>query len=436
MTPARRATIRETAPWSARRGAPRDGVAAAAALALLVALSVGPRRARADVVIDWNEAALRTTAAAAFDPPLEARNLAILHAAIFDAVNAITGEFQPYATTARPVAGASPQAAAAAAAHRVLVQLYPAQKAELDLVYARSLAALPEGGERTAGVALGEKVAEEILARRAADGADHARRPSSATAAGTTAWVPTPPAFLPALDPGWGAVRPFVLERGSQFRPAPPPPPDSAEQARDFAEIKAIGAARSTTRTGAQTDLARLWVATGAQNWNPLVRQVAAARHLTVSQSARVFALVNMAGADAFIAAWDAKFTFNQWRPVTAIRAAARDGAAEDADWTPALTTPPFPDYIAGHTTYGGAAERVLERLFGPRPGVTLRLRSATAPGVVKSYDTFAGVSQGIVDARVWGGIHWRTSCVRGRAVGQRVGDHVADHALRPRPLR
>ncbi|HET6148676.1 MAG TPA: hypothetical protein VFH68_14165 [Polyangia bacterium] len=432
MTPDGPAMIRETTCRRARR------VAVTAALTLLVALAtVDPRRARADVVLDWNEVALRITAAAAFDPPLEARNLAILHLAIFDAVNAISGECEPYLTRSRAVAGAAPQAAAAAAAHRVLVRLYPGQQAQADLVYARSLAALPEGDRRSAGVALGEKVAQEILALRAADGAEQARLPSVAAEAGATAWVPTPPGFLSPLDPGWGAVRPFALERGSQFRPAPPPGPDSAEQARDFAEIKEIGAAGSAARTDAQTDLARLWIATGAQNWNPLLRQVAVARRLTVSQNARVFALVNLAGADAFIAAWDAKFTWNQWRPVTAIRAAAaRDGAAGDAEWTPALTTPPFPDYIAGHTTYGGAAERVLERLFGRRPGITLRLRSATAPGVVRSYDSFAGISEGIVDARVWGGIHWRTSCVRGRAVGQRIGDYVADHALRPRDPR
>jgi hypothetical protein len=138
---------------------------------------------------------------------------------------------------------------------------------------------------------------------------------------------------------------------------------------------------------------------------------------------------VNLAGADAFIAAWDAKFTWTEQRPVTAIRASARDDA--ERSWTPLLTTPPFPDYIAGHTTYAGAVERVLERLV-PRPG-RLQLRSATAPGVVKGYDSFAAISADVVDARVWGGIHWRTSCVEGRRVGQRVGDYVIDHALVPR---
>jgi hypothetical protein len=410
-------------------------------------LTATPRIVHADVVLDWNEVALRTTAAAAFDPPLEARNLAIVHAVIFDAVNAITGEHQPYSTTIKPGSGVLPQAAAAAAAaaHRVLMRLYPGQQAELDVAYARSLASLPAGREQGAGITLGEEVAEGLLALRASDGAAPAAAaspsssPSSRATAGSTAWVPTPPGFLRALDPGWGTVTPFVLQRGSQFRPEPPPAPGSGDYSRDFLEIKEIGSARSPTRSQAQTDVARMWIATGPQNWNPIARQVAIARRLPLSQNARVFALLNLAGADAFIAAWDAKYTWNQWRPVTAIRAApgVRDGGiAGDPVWTPLLTTPPFPDYIAGHTTYGGAAERVLERLFGRRPGIALQLRSATGGGVVKSYDTFARISEDIVDARVWGGIHWRTSCVRGRTVGQHVGDYIVDHALLPKPLR
>ena len=394
------------------------------------------------MVLDWNEVALRTTAAAVFDPPLEARNLAIVHVAIFDAVNAITGEDEPYGTTRKAGPGVLPPAAAAAAAHRVLVRLYPAQQADLDVAYTRSLASLSGGSEQRAGVALGEKVAEGVLALRASDGAGPAATtspPSSSATTGSTAWVPTPPGFLAALDPGWGMVTPFVLHSGAQFRPDPPPAPGSEEYSRDFMEIKEIGSAGSTSRSQAQTDVARMWIATGPQNWNPIARQVAIARRLSLSKNARVFALLSLAGADAFIAAWDAKFTWNQWRPVTAIRSAsgARPGGSTgDSAWTPLLTTPPFPDYIAGHTTYGGAAERVLEHLFGRRPGIALQLRSATGRGVVKSYDTFAQISEDIVDARVWGGIHWRTSCLRGRAVGQQVGDYVVDHALLPRRAR
>jgi hypothetical protein len=201
--------------------------------------------------------------------------------------------------------------------------------------------------------------------------------------------------------------------------------------ARDFNDIKEIGSTASTTRTTEQSDLARSWIATGAQNWNPIARQAAVAHDLTLTQHARALALLNVAGADAFIAAWDAKFAYSQWRPVTAIPAAATDSnSATDADplWTPFLVTPPFPDYIAGHTTYAGAVQKVLEHLFGKDPGITLTLTSPTAPGVVRTYQTFAEIADGVVDARVWGGIHWRTSSVLGRRVGEAVGRYVIRH--------
>ena len=192
----------------------------------------------------------------------------------------------------------------------------------------------------------------------------------------------------------------------------------------------------SVNRTQDQTDLARFWIATAAQNWNPAAREVATAQRLTLSQKARAFALLNLAGADAFIAAWDAKFAYSQWRPVTAIRAADTDGnPATDGDpsWTPLLATPPFPDYIAGHTTYAGAAQKVLEHVFGRHPGVSVTLSSATAPGVVKTYTTFRAIADDVVDARVWGGIHWRTSSVRGRTVGEEIGRYAVRHYLKPR---
>jgi hypothetical protein len=201
--------------------------------------------------------------------------------------------------------------------------------------------------------------------------------------------------------------------------------------ARDFDEIKEIGSSTSGTRRQEETDLARFWIATAAQNWNPVARQVSTAHGLTLSQNARAFALLNLAGADAFIAAWDAKFVYNQWRPVTAIRAADTDGnpaTDPDTSWTPLLVTPPFPDYIAGHTTYGGTAQAVLEHLFGAEPGVVITMTSTTAPGVVETYTTFRDIADGVVNARVWGGIHWRTSSVRGRVVGEEIGRYVVRH--------
>jgi hypothetical protein len=205
---------------------------------------------------------------------------------------------------------------------------------------------------------------------------------------------------------------------------------------RDFDEIKEIGSATSATRTQNQTNLARFWIATAPQNWNPVARQVAVAQHFTLSQNARAFALLNLAGADAFITAWDAKYTYNQWRPLTGIRAADLDDNPDtvpDPAWAPLLVTPRFPDYIAGHTTYAGAAQRVLEHVFGKQPGMVLTMTSLSAPDVVETYMTFEQIADGVVDARVWGGIHWRTSSVRGRLVGEQVGTYAARHFLTPR---
>lgn len=248
-------------------------------------------------------------------------------------------------------------------------------------------------------------------------------------------WIPTPPAFRPALDPGWGSVTPFLLRRGDQFRPGPPPAVTTHPYALDFAEIRDLGSAGSTTRTQAQSDLARLWVATAPQVWNPVARQVASARGLGPAQTARLLALLNMAGADAFIASWDAKFAYEQWRPVTAIRAGESDGNSEtagDPSWTPLLVTPPFPDYIAGHTTYAGAAASVLADVLGDRPGLTLVLKSGTAPGVEVTYSSFDAIAEDVVEARVWGGVHWRTSSSKGKRVGERIGRYAVRHHLRP----
>jgi hypothetical protein len=404
-------------------------------LALSALTLARPLAVHADVVLDWNVITLRTTAAAPFNPPLEARNVAIVHAAMFDAVNSIGREFHAYTVRLHAPEGASPDAAAAAAAYFALVQLYPDQKQMLNDAYDASLASIPDGPGKKTGLTLGEGVAARILKMRDSDGAAAAITAIYTPGVGPGFWLPTPPGNRPALDPGWGSVRPFLLDEGSQFRPGPPPALDSRRYTRDFKEIVEMGSSTSATRTQPQTDLARLWVATGPQNWNPAARQVAISQGLTLSQNARAFALLNLAGADAFIACWDSKFAYNQWRPVTAIRAADTDGnpdTVEDPLWTPLLVTPPFPDYIAGHTIFAGVAQKVLEHVFGKRPGVVITLTSASAPGVVETYSTFGDIADGVVDARVWGGIHWRTSSERGLEVGQQIGRWAVRRFLKP----
>jgi hypothetical protein len=411
-------------------------VVVAAALVAAVALRSDLNAPARNVVVDWNVTALATTAAAPFNPPLEARNLAIVQAAVFDAANAVAGRYQPYAGDLAPDPSASPEAAVAAAAHRALLRLYPSRKEELDAALAASVAPIADEKARSAGVRLGEAAAERILAARAADGAVAAVSAAHAPGKQLGAWRPTPPDSRPALVPGWGSVVPFVLPRASVFRPGPPPTLADPLYARDFEEVKELGSANSGRRTSAQTDLARFWVETAAHCWNAAARQVAVARRRPLVEDARAFALLNLAGADAFIAAWDAKFTYGQWRPVTAIPAAEDDGnpaTRATPGWTPLLPTPPFPDYVAGHTAYAGAAAAALDHAFGRNPGVEMKLTSRTARGVVLTYSRFDDIARDVVDARVWGGVHWRTSCLRGRSLGARVGSHVAHHALRPR---
>jgi hypothetical protein len=354
---------------------------------------------------------------------------------MFEAVNAIAREFQPYAVRLDPIDGASAEAAAIAAAHAALIQLYPEQRALLDAGRDASLAAIADGAAKRDGIALGHAAAEAMLKLREHDGAAAAIAAIYQPLAGPGYWTPTPTAFRPALDPGWGTVRPFIMATGSQFRPGPPPELTSRQYARDFQEIKDVGSIASATRSQEQTDLARLWIATGPQNWNPIARQAASARVMTLAETARLFALLNMAGADAFIASWDAKYEHSQWRPLTGVRAADLDGNRDtepDPSWTPLLATPPFPDYIAGHTTYAGAAQRVLERTFGKRPGHDLSLTSATAPGVTRTYTTFRKIALDVVEARILGGIHWRTSSVEGLHVGQAIGRLAVERFLQP----
>jgi PAP2 superfamily len=363
-------------------------------------------------VVEWNRIALQTTARAPFNPPRETRSVAIVQAAVLDAVTSITQARPPYLVRVAAMHGASLDAAVASAAHRSLAGLYPDQRPALDDEYARALAKLDPGKARDAGAAIGDAVASAVLALRADDGSDV---PASFDAsAGPGRWVPTPPGFLPALEPGWGGVTPFLLPSGSALRPPPPPALTSRRYARDLHEIATVGASDSADRTPDQTAAARFWVATAPQLWNQAVQQIVVRRRMSGTRAAHAFALLNLAGADAFIAAWDAKLAYLQWRPVTAI------GATSDPDWTPLLVTPPFPDYPAAHTTFAGAAETVLTALLGDAPE-PLTLTSPIAPAQ-RGYAGFREIADEVENARVWGGVHWRSSSEAGRDLGRRIG--------------
>jgi len=336
---------------------------------------------------------------------------------------------EPYAARVEARHEALVEAAIGAAAHDALIALYPGAVTSLNTSYDSALAELPTGLARDLGVAVGQRAAAAILAMRAQDHASD--RVAYTPTPGAGNWAPTPPAFLPALEPGWGSVTPFLLESGSQFRPGPPPALGSDTYARDYLEMVAIGAANSTTRTPLETETARFWISTAPQLWNQVVRQLSRENGMNVAKAARAYLLVNLAGADAMIAAWDAKFTYGQWRPVTAIRSPADDGSAAtspDPTWTPLLITPPFPDYPAAHVVYGAAAARILEALFKGHHG-ELSITSATAGGVTHHYQSFAEIADEVENARVWGGVHWRTSVTVGRAMGRQIGDEALKHA-------
>lgn len=385
----------------------------------------------------WNVIALKTTAAGPFSPPRESRSLAIVFAAVNDAVCSITRECDTYAGRIAVSHHASIEAAVGAAAHDALVSLYsttPALVASVNASYDSALAALGPSRARDKGVAVGKAAAAAMLAMRAND---HSQDPMSYTPTpGLGSWVPTPPAFAPALEPGWGAVTPFLLDAGSQFRPPAPPAPGSDAYVRDYLEIVAIGVANSTTRTAAQSEAARFWISTGPQLWNQVVRQLVTVPGVDAPQAARSYMLLNLAGADAIIAAWDAKYAYSQWRPITAIQSALDDGSdatVPNPSWTSFIPTPRFPDYIAGHATFAGASEQVLTALFGEHPG-TLSITSPTAGNATHTYRNFHEIADEVSNARVWGGIHWRTSVVVGRAVGQQVGSVALARSLHRLP--
>ena len=387
-----------------------------------------PSPSTADVVTEWNQKAGASVLEAKIYPFAGTRVMAIVHSAMFDAINSIEGRYTPYKFKVSAPPGASAEAAGVAAAHATLVTLFPDQKAALDAAYAASLAQVPDGPGKAGGIAVGEEVASKVLAWRASDGADapNMYRP-----------VATPGTYVPTTLPigmQWGNVTPWVIERGSQFHPAPPPALSSAEWAADYNEIKEIGGKRSARRTSEQTEVARFWTITGPQSFDPIVRQFASAPGRSLSQNARLFALVEMAVADSYIAVFEAKYSYNFWRPITAIRNGDIDGneaTARDPGWEPLIDTPLHPEYPCAHCINSGAARAVLESEFGTGPN-PLTMTSATAPGVVHKWASIAEYAEEVSLARIYGGIHYRNSTIVGKAMGKKIGELAVQNYLKP----
>jgi hypothetical protein len=392
------------------------------------AANAAPPAPSADVVIEWNQKAGAAVVEAKLYPFVGGRAMSLVHVAMFDAINSIEAQYSPYKVKVSAPAGSSAEAAGVAAAHAVLVKLFPEQKASLDAAYVASLAQIPEGSGKTAGTSVGEEVAGKILALREADGAD-----APSTYRPTT----TPGVYVPTTMPvasQWGNVTPWVMERGSQFRPAAPPDLKSAEWARDYNEVKDLGGKKSTTRTAEQTEAARFWIITGPQSWGSIVRQLAGAPGRSLIQNARFFALVEMAGADAYISVFDAKYTFNLWRPITAIRNGDTDGndaTTRDAGWEPLIDTPLHPEYPCAHCITSAAVRVVLESEFGTGP-VSVSMTSSAAPGVTHKWTSIEEWANEVSMARIYGGIHYRNSTVVGKDMGRKIGDLAVKNYLKP----
>lgn len=386
-----------------------------------------------DMVTQWNDNALAAIRVDRTAPPIASRALAIVHTAVYDAVNAIDRTHKPYAVDVPALPGTSAEAAVAAAAHRALVALFPAQAATFDSQFTASLATITDGTAETNGVALGNLVADRMLALRATDGASTVVIYTPGTGPG--AWIPTPPAFAASALPQWPNVRPFAMTTGSQFTPHDLPTLTSAEYTADFNEVKELGSATSATRTADQTAIAKFWAngggtATPPGHLNLMAQAAAESQGNTLSQNARLFAVINVAMADAAIMSWDAKYDTNCWRPVTAIAAADTDGnpnTAADASWAPLLVTPPFPTYVSGHSSFSGAAAAVLKSFFG-RDNIAFTLASEDATVGSRSFTSFSQAAQESADSRLYGGIHFRFDNEDGLVAGTRLGTFVAQN--------
>ncbi|MGB6299160.1 MAG: hypothetical protein WBF90_23690 [Rivularia sp. (in: cyanobacteria)] len=400
------------------------------------ATSEGELITQGDAVIQWNSILLNTIQATGKDggdgtpPPISARNQAIVHRAIYDAV--------------LEASNASDEAAVVGAASEALINLFPSQASTIQGLRKDFLNAIPDSDAKTNGIAIGEQAATGILNQRANDGSDLAQAPYT-PGQGIGDWEFTfkdgdttdqKEGFIDqALLPDWGFVTPFVLESGNQFRPFTFPQYNSPAYARELEEVKQKGEEQSTVRNADETELSLFWAYDRNDTfrppgqWNQIAQEVALEKGNSLEENAELFAVLNTGLADAGIAAWDAKYVYEQIRPITAIREADTDNnpnTIADKDWEPLLDTPPFPDYISGHSVFGGAASTILANFFGD--DTSFEIPSQELPGVSRSYDSFSQAAYENADSRLFGGVHINAANIDGVSVGEDVGNFVFDN--------
>lgn len=381
---------------------------------------------RANVITDWDEKAVALASLAATGQ----REVAMVHIAMFDAVNSITPRYQPYLVRMKAKPGTSVDAAAASAAATVLKTAHPEAAKEIEEALQNYLAEVEGSGKAKAdGMAFGAAIAEKICDARKKDGSD-AQDPFRLTTK-PGAYQPT----MTMVGAVWPNMKPFALRSASQFRPGPPVALDSAEWATSFNELKDYGAKSSTKRSAQQTETARFWLMVGTPAYHPIARQLVLANKLSVIDSARLMAVYSAALTDAYMAVFDAKYHYAFWRPITAIHNAGIDGnPATDADptWQPIADTPMHPEYPCAHCIQSGAAAGVLQTLLKPEQITRFELKSTSLPGVTHTFNTLTELTDEVANARVWAGFHYRFSAQAGTGMGMKIGEFAAQNMVLP----
>ncbi len=394
-----------------------------------------------EFILQWSPQIVAAIQSSTASPCLASRNLAIIHIAAFDAVNAIHPEYESFAFKGRPVSDINPTIAAIAAIAFGAERLFPTHRASFNSLRNQQFSALEKTTNKdtwSRSKRFGESVAKLIIDQRGDDGSTSNLTYIPKDAIGK--WKRTPPRFRPPELSYWANTRPFAIESASQFRVPPPPNLETQEYAKALQEVQEIGAADSTTRTPEQTEIAQFWscfsyTSTPAGHWYEIATSTARDKELSLIETARLLALANIAMADAGIACWDTKYYYESWRPIQAIQGADKDGNPStelDTRWDSLLEAPPHPEYVSGHGAFSGAGGKIVELFFDAASGYSFSTTSSALPGVVRKFDSFADCVEEICDSRLYGGIHFRYSNDLGRKLGEQVAAFVFATQLQP----
>ncbi len=392
-------------------------------------LLAGTTLVRADVITDWTQTAIDVMRAVNVAGNPWTRSMALMHVSMSDSVNAVEDRYARFTPGIAADRSASAEAAAAAAAREILMRQYPGQKARIDATFGAMLERVPDSPARAAGIALGEKVAAGVFTDRQNDDTNVPDTYRPLTRPGV--WVPT----TPPLFSQYATARPWGMKAANQFRPVPPPKLSSALYARDYNEVKEFGGLKSVKRADAQSDAVRFWAQGNLfAAWYQAAAQISARRGLGLAENARLFGLLSMGIANCYILDWDAKFHYQFWRPLTAIRNGDQDGndaTERDAGWLPLNATPMHPEYPSQAGINAGTARNILESVFGTGPE-SFSVTDVTDARLQRRFDSLAQMAEEHKEVRIWGGIHFRNSLDVGESMGRKLADYLLANYLKP----